>query len=123
MAAGQRILLVESDPTARADLASALGSLGHTVRCAATGQEGLDELRTHRPDLILLDLGTVTGDGREFCRTRRRDPVLAEIPLVMISAAPSDDPERDLPGDETQLCKPLDPAQLLAALGRRRPPE
>ena len=43
------------------------------------------------PDLILLDVMMPGMDGYEVCRRLRKDPILAEVPIVMITALDSKD--------------------------------
>jgi CheY-like chemotaxis protein len=118
MSPGKNILLVEGDPVSRANLAGAIGRLGHTVRCAASCAEALDELRSHRPHLIVLDLRTSRRDGGTFFKSYRRDPALANVPLVVLAAPGSAEEAADAPTDDTHLPNPIDPDRLLAALGR-----
>jgi CheY-like chemotaxis protein len=118
MSPGKNILLVESDPASRADLAVNLGRLGHTVRCAASCAEALEELRTRRPQLIVLDVRTAEQGGRTLCRHKRREPDLADIPLVFVSAPGRSGQANDIPGDVTQFPNPINRDQLLAALGQ-----
>jgi CheY-like chemotaxis protein len=118
MSPHSKILLVEADPVGRANLAVVLGRLGYSVRCAASCAEALDDLRTHRPNLILLDLRTAELDGGTFYRRYDQNADLAEVPLVVLASPGLED---DLPGDVTHFPKPIDPARLLAALGRSIP--
>ncbi len=118
MAPCRKILLVEADPVSRANLAIVLGRLGHVVRCAASGSEALEEMRTHPPHLVLVDLQTIKQDGGSFFRRRRQERSLADIPLVVLSAPDRAQSDDDLPGDVTHLPNVMDPDRLLAALGR-----
>jgi CheY-like chemotaxis protein len=118
MPQGKNILLIEGDPASRADLTVNLGRLGHAVRCAASCAEAVDELRSRRPHLILLDVRTAEQGGRTFCRHKRQVPALADIPLVFVSAPGSTDQANEVPGTVTQFPNPINRDQLLAALGR-----
>ena len=60
---------------------------GYQVDCAANGQEALDYLHGQgEPELILLDVMMPVLDGEEFRREQQRDPSLAKIPVVVVSA-------------------------------------
>jgi CheY-like chemotaxis protein len=125
MSSGKMILLVESDPAGRAELAGSLVRLGHTVRCAASCAEALDELHSRRPDLIVLDARTAQEDGGTFRRRYRQDRALAEIPLVVLAVSEPPGEGEPLATDVTHFPNPIDRDQLLAALGRparRNPP-
>ena len=54
---------------------------------ARKGREGVELIRAHAPDVILLDLHLSDGDGRELLGELRRDPLTAAIPVVVLSAA------------------------------------
>jgi len=80
------ILVVDDDPDLREFLRLMITSIGFEVISAANGQEALDVLEDHDPDLILLDMKMPVMDGWEFSRaleTRGAHP-----PVVVFTAAP-----------------------------------
>ena len=80
------ILVVDDDPDLREFLRLMLTSLGFEVTSAANGQEALDDMEGHDPDLILLDMKMPVMNGWEFCRAlESRD---ARPPIVVLTAAP-----------------------------------
>jgi CheY-like chemotaxis protein len=80
------ILVVDDDPDLREFLRLMLTSMGFEVISAANGQEALDVLEGHNPDLILLDMKMPVMNGWEFCRAvDGRD---ACPPIVVLTAAP-----------------------------------
>src|SRR6185436_12323698 len=84
------ILLVEDDFDVRDALIPILEYEGHRVVGAASGQEALDRLRSGaKPSLILLDLMMPGMSGMEFRAEQLRDPALASIPVVVVSADPA----------------------------------
>jgi CheY-like chemotaxis protein len=117
MSPGKNILLVEGDPVGRAGLSAALCYFGLSVRCAACGREALDELRHHRPDVILLDPRTAEQDGWEFWRHPGPETDLGDVRVVVLSAPERADQLADSVRDVTRLQKPLDVEALLAAIG------
>src|SRR3989441_340975 len=58
-----KILVIEDDPVARADLEARLEANGYVVARAADAASALTVVNRERPDLILLDLGLPAGDG------------------------------------------------------------
>jgi CheY-like chemotaxis protein len=87
--ANKHILVVENDDTFRQALASLLEGAGYDVACAANGREALDYLRRAEPPLaILLDLDMPVMDGRQFRKEQRQDPILADIPVLILSGEP-----------------------------------
>ena len=82
------ILVIEDDDAVRETIAEALAEEGLSVRCAAHGLNALHLLRSGlRPDVILLDLMMPVMDGWEFRDEQSRDPGLASIPVVVVTAA------------------------------------
>ncbi|WP_329254859.1 response regulator transcription factor [Actinoallomurus sp. NBC_01490] len=81
------ILLIEDDPLVRRGLQLALSRHGHDVRTADTGEDGLAELRSSMPDLVVLDLMLPGIDGFEVCRRIR---AAGEIPVIILTARGDD---------------------------------
>jgi CheY-like chemotaxis protein len=82
-----KVLVVDDDPGFRdllADLLIVDG--GVDVALAEDGDEALDQMRLVRPGLVLLDIKMPNIDGLEFLRYVRADPLLADIPVVAITA-------------------------------------
>jgi CheY-like chemotaxis protein len=86
---GRTILLVEDDEIVRRAIQMVLEWEGYHVQCANNGQEALDVLRSgqRQPCLILLDIMMPVLDGEQFRQEQLRDPSLASIPVIVVSAA------------------------------------
>ena len=110
------ILLVEDDSDLREATAGALEDSGYRVATAVNGLEGLEWLREaeHPPSLILLDLMMPIMDGWQFRIEQRKDPALATIPVVILSAMVN---ASTLDGDEA-MQKPVKLKSLLALVAR-----
>jgi CheY-like chemotaxis protein len=81
------ILLVEDDIDVRDALAETLREEGYSVDCAKDGLDALSYLRRGgQPGLILLDLMMPRMSGSEFRTVQRKDPLLAQFPVVLLSA-------------------------------------
>lgn len=81
------ILLVEDDVDVRDALAETLREEGYAVDCASDGLDALSYLRRGgQPGLILLDLMMPRMNGSEFRIQQRKDPLLAQFPVVLLSA-------------------------------------
>ena len=89
LAPGERLtVLVVDDSTAnRRILASLLESAGADVITAAGGLEAIGLARTHRPDVVFMDLKMSDLDGLEATRRLRRDPATAAIPVIAVTAS------------------------------------
>jgi adenylate cyclase len=81
-----RILIVEDDSLSAEFLAKYLTKMGYQVSSASNGQEGLQRTQRMPPDLILVDAMMPVMDGFEFCERVRKDPEIAHIPVLMVTA-------------------------------------
>ena len=81
------VLIVDDDRDIRETLAEILADEGYEVHTARNGAEGLEVVARVRPCLVLLDLFMPVMDGAEFRRRQQGDPAIAEVPVVVISAA------------------------------------
>jgi CheY-like chemotaxis protein len=125
VAPNPRILLVEDDPALRSTLAEVLEERGYHVDCAANGLMALEALG-HKPvpSAILLDLAMPVMDGWEFRAEQQRDPRLADIPTIVLSASLGADGRRfEGPAPAAALAKPFDLHRLLDALQRACEPD
>jgi CheY-like chemotaxis protein len=109
-------LIIDDDADTRELLAEVLRAAGYSAATAADGEEGLQLLRSLRPDVILVDLFMPGMDGAHFRQAQRRDPQLLEIPTIVMTAS-DEEPLLDLAVDET-LHKPVTSEHLLATVRR-----
>jgi CheY-like chemotaxis protein len=80
------LLIIDDDRDSREALAEALSLEGYVVATAENGAEALARLRAgYLPHAILLDLMMPGVDGWDFRTEQKRDLVLAQIPVVVIS--------------------------------------
>ncbi len=89
---------------------------GYETICVETGEEAMREVRSERPDLIVLDLLLPGLDGLEVCRRLKGDPETARIPIVMLTAKGE---ESDIVaglelGADDYITKPFSPKVLIA---------
>ncbi len=121
------ILIVEDDAAIRLVLELTLRAAGYShVVTASRGDEGLDAILLHKPDLVLLDIMLPGMGGIDVCRTVRGNSALSEVRIVMLTAlAQNDDVVRGLDaGADDYVTKPFDRGVLLArvrAVLRRAP--
>ena len=110
-------ILVVDDQKAFADLVRrTLEQEGFDVILAPDGKSGLNIVRSHTPDLVVLDLSMPDIDGLDVCRELRRDARFARLPILMLSArAAADDRVAGLEiGADDYLIKPFLPRELVA---------
>ena len=110
------VLVVEDDEDVRDSIFDALTRKGYQVAVAENGQEALAVLagRPH-PCVVLLDLVMPVMDGWQFLSSVQLDPVLARIPVVVVSAHASTHPPA---GTSQLLRKPFDFHDLFQAVER-----
>jgi threonine synthase len=83
----QRIAIVEDDPDARRLLRRVLQARGeYQIFEAEGGQEGIELVREHRPDLVLLDLMMPGVDGFGVLEAIRADEDLDDTRIIVITA-------------------------------------
>src|SRR5207302_6811225 len=82
---GAKILLVEDDPQAVGILEPILVSRGFSVAVARDGVEGLEKVKLHSPDILLLDVNMPRMDGIELCRQIKNDDSVRLIPVIMLT--------------------------------------
>jgi CheY-like chemotaxis protein len=113
------ILLVEDDFDVRDALAQVLEDSGYRVAAASNGLEALALLRAGlRPAAILLDLWMPDLDGAHFRQEQLRDPELAAIPVVVVSADRAVERKAQEIGAAAFLPKPAHVADVLRTLSR-----
>ena len=84
-----RILVVEDDPELIELLKFNLSKAGFQVGVATDGAKALQQVRTHPPDLVLLDLMLPELDGLAVCEILRRDPATRSLPVIILTAVSS----------------------------------
>jgi CheY-like chemotaxis protein len=84
------VIVVEDDPDLREMMAHLLAFEGFEPRVASNGQEALQLLHAEdpAPNVIVLDLMMPVMDGWTFRERQRRDASLANIPVIVVTAAP-----------------------------------
>lgn len=112
-----RILVIEDDSTIRALLEMALLGAGFKdVKSSPRGDEGLEEVKRTKPDLVLLDLMLPGLDGFTIAKRIREIPELSATRIIMLTArTQNEDIVRGLScGADDYVTKPFDRLVLLA---------
>jgi signal transduction histidine kinase len=106
---GRRILIVDDNRDAAVTLGKMLSLLGHDIRTAHDGLEGLEAAGTFHPDLVLLDLGLPKLSGHEVCRRLREQPWGQALFIVAVTGWGQEDDRRrsQEAGFNEHLVKPV----------------
>jgi CheY-like chemotaxis protein len=81
---------------------------------ASDGAIGLQAARTHRPDVVVVDLKMPGMDGFSFCRAMRADLKLRRTPIILLTGSKSDEVKREAlkAGADHFMTKPIDGPEL-----------
>jgi CheY-like chemotaxis protein len=113
----QQILIVEDDAPLREALSQVLSDEGYELSSARDGLEAVNFLKKgNRPDVILLDLSMPVVNGWEFRMFQKRDPDLARIPVILITAGGYTREEVAWLEPSALLPKPIDLPILLSTI-------
>ena len=109
------ILIIDDDPDLLNVCRVGLEALGHELRTAETGDEGLVEAAVYPPDVIVLDLGLPDLDGLEVCKRIRS---WSSVPIIVLSADGSEDRKVSAldEGADDYMTKPFGMRELNARL-------
>jgi PAS domain S-box-containing protein len=92
----RHVLLVDDDPVQLKLMRIHFVQRGFQVTLAAGAVEALRSMRQQRPHLVVSDVLMPEVDGFELCEEVRRDPSLADLPLVLLTAHYQTDADREL---------------------------
>jgi len=122
----QRILIVDDEPFNVDYLEQELEDADCEIFTASNGEEAIEQVRAHDPDLILLDIMMPVMDGFSVLKQLKAEAETREIPVIVISA--SSEMQSVVKGirlgAEDYLPKPFDPtllhARVAASLEKKR---
>lgn len=113
-----KIIVIDDDPDIVEATKIILESSDYEVISADDGDTGMEMIKSERPDLIILDIMMPKEDGDFVARALKKDPELANIPIIVITALEEKRKmkiyldEDWLPAD-VLMNKPIKPEELL----------
>jgi diguanylate cyclase (GGDEF)-like protein len=113
----EKILTIDDDPDILDVLFITLSD-NYDVISAPNGKEGLDQVRSKNPDLIITDYNMPVMNGPDFCKELREDILFRHIPIIMLTGKGE---VKDMvfgieSGADDYLVKPFEPDTLLARI-------
>lgn len=110
----KKIVIAEDDDAIAHMVNMALGDAGFLCLRASNGEEALNLVRLHTPDLLVLDVMMPRMDGREVARRLKSDVLLSRTPILMLTALSSvDDKIVGIDsGADAYMVKPFDLREL-----------
>ncbi|SEC28096.1 Response regulator receiver domain-containing protein [Nocardioides exalbidus] len=112
------VIVVDDDQYLREVLSFMLERLGHTVTAAGSPTEALTVFESQRFDAAILDWSMPGMTGGELCEQIRRDPAVADTPIMILTAY-ADQQTRDhalAAGADQFMTKPLTLAELSSSV-------
>ncbi|MFN6526150.1 PAS domain S-box protein [Nostoc sp. ChiSLP03a] len=110
------ILVVDDDANIRELLRQQLENEGYNVREAKDGVDAIHQIKTARPDLILLDVMMPQINGFDVAAVLKNDPQTADIPIIILSIIENKERGYHI-GIDRYLTKPIDTGKLLNEIG------
>ncbi len=114
-----KILVADDAPDNVTLLQRYLKAEGYDQIIAQDGQEALEKVRSEFPDLVMLDVNMPIKDGFNVLQEIRKDPALAHIPVIILTAArlePADVQSGLNLGADDYITKPFDRYELMARI-------
>jgi len=112
---GPRVLVVDDERAIRHLLRVSLSAHGFTIFEAGTGQEALEEMAMHRPDLVILDMGLPDMEGVDVTRRLRE---WTPVPIIILSVREHENDKIMAldAGADDYVTKPFAMGELLARM-------
>lgn len=113
------ILVIDDDPDFLDFCTIVLESAGYRVYTATNTQSGMQAMQEQCPDLVIVDvMMSYTLNGWSISRQMACDPVLCQVPVLMVSAIVEEGDQEVFPSDgpiriDAFMRKPLSPSALL----------
>ena len=112
----KKVLIVDDEPSIIVALQFLMEQNGYETLVAFSGEEAMETIARHRPDLILLDIMLPVVDGFEVCQRVRENAEWKDIRIVLVTALGSEaNAAKGLAlGADAYITKPFANADLLA---------
>lgn len=124
LARARTILVVEDDEDQKVFITHVLTDGGYRVVAASGGQDGIQQVRTHKIDLVVTDLAMPAVSGVQVIAAIKADPDIRRIPVLVVTAYTWDELGRAAleAGADAYINKPVSRRRLLDEVGKRLNP-
>ena len=115
-----RVLIAEDEPNIVESLTFLLRRAGYAVASVLDGEEALVQLRTHPPDLMILDLMLPRRNGFEVLKAVKANPALRSLPVLVLTAKgqPQDRKRAEEIGVGAFMTKPFSNREIMDEVRR-----
>ncbi len=116
----KKIMVVDDEPHVIRSLDFVLTREGYTVTKAEDGERAIELVQKSKPDLMFLDVMMPKKNGYEVCQEIRKNPVLKDIYIIILTAKGRDsDREKGISsGADEVITKPFSPVNVVEKVKR-----
>lgn len=117
----EKILVIDDDAKMRRQIATLLAAEGYATLEAHNGKEGVALAQTEKPDLVVCDITMPEMNGHRVLQALREQPATAHVPFIFLTGwGEREDLRAGMNlGADDYLVKPVEPAELIAAVQAR----
>ena len=87
----QKVLVIDDEPEITEIISAFLSNAGYEVKVENSSVEGMSVVKSFMPDVILLDIMMPVMDGYEVCSRLKKEPTLAQIPVLFLTGKDAKD--------------------------------
>ena len=113
-----KILYAEDEPVLSKIVAEGLEESGYEVSLAQNGQDAYELFSAIKPDICILDIMMPVKDGFQFKAEQEVDPLIQNIPVIIMSANGNMSAKKELGTVKEFLKKPIDLDALLETINK-----
>lgn len=117
---GCRVLIIDDSDVLRKIVSFNLTKEGYVVEEARDGLEGLEKMKSNKPDLVILDIMMPHLNGFEVLKRMRADSELSNVPVIILTAKGGENDAKMAlqSGANGFLTKPFSPVKLVEEVRR-----
>lgn len=111
----KKIMIVEDNPVNQKVMQRLVKFFGHDSILVTDGQIAIEQIRLHKPDLVLMDIQLVGISGIEITSNIKNDDELKSIPVIAVTASATFEDQEKITREshcDDYLAKPFSPKEL-----------